>query len=302
MVIVSRRIGRPRGHERGPDSLAEKLDDLRDFAVSRLSCLRERLADPNAIHKARALLAEQIGKFTLERASENGEASFKANGQIDFFGEGNLHVSDFLWANCLPKKVSKRGIGSSLDRAADGGQKVAQNEEKIHFAPEHEQQKRGRRSADDSHATAIRTRLTSWLREPEDQRPSLRALAIQLGTSHQLLSFYLKGLNKWQRKDYERQAEAIPTRANTEHRFMAPSEECRVRALEHAAFCCMIDSILQQIATNDDSFGGACESRNSIERGTQSPSHPCSKGCTDSSKNTQKNHRNNLPSMSTNHR
>ena len=41
--------------------------------------------------------------------------------------------------DCLPKKVSKRGIGSSLDRAADGWQKVAQKEEKIHFAPEHEQ-------------------------------------------------------------------------------------------------------------------------------------------------------------------
>jgi hypothetical protein len=57
-----------------------------------LTHLRERLADPGAIHKARALLAEQIGKFTLERVSENGEVSFKANGQIDFFGEENLHA------------------------------------------------------------------------------------------------------------------------------------------------------------------------------------------------------------------
>ena len=39
-----------------------------------------------------------------------------------------------------------------------------------------EKPKRGRRSADDSHATAIRTRLTSWLREPEKPRPtSLRS-------------------------------------------------------------------------------------------------------------------------------
>jgi hypothetical protein len=28
-----------------------------------------------------------VGKFTLERISENGEVSFKANGEIDFFGE-----------------------------------------------------------------------------------------------------------------------------------------------------------------------------------------------------------------------
>jgi hypothetical protein len=52
--------------------------------------LRELLANPKAIHEARALLAEQIGKFTLERISENGEVSFKANGNIDFFGEEAL--------------------------------------------------------------------------------------------------------------------------------------------------------------------------------------------------------------------
>jgi hypothetical protein len=40
--------------------------------------------------EARSLLAEQIGKFTLECVSENGEISFKANGQIDFFGEEAL--------------------------------------------------------------------------------------------------------------------------------------------------------------------------------------------------------------------
>jgi hypothetical protein len=38
------------------------------------------------IHEAQALFAEQIGKFTLERAEEDGKVSFKANGNIDFFG------------------------------------------------------------------------------------------------------------------------------------------------------------------------------------------------------------------------
>jgi len=47
-------------------------------------------ADPKAIHEARALLAEQIGKFTLELVSETEEVSFKTNGQIDFFGEEAL--------------------------------------------------------------------------------------------------------------------------------------------------------------------------------------------------------------------
>jgi site-specific DNA recombinase len=73
--------------ESGPDSFQEKLDELRTFAVARLTRLRELLPNPTAIHEARALLAEQIGKFKLERVEENGRVSFKANGNIDFFGE-----------------------------------------------------------------------------------------------------------------------------------------------------------------------------------------------------------------------
>ena len=73
--------------EPGPDSAQEKPDELRAFAVSRPDRLRDVLADPKAIHEARALLAEQVGKFTLERVSENGEVSFKANGEIDCFGD-----------------------------------------------------------------------------------------------------------------------------------------------------------------------------------------------------------------------
>ena len=76
--------------EPGPGSLQEKLEELRTFAVSRLTRLRELLTNPGAIHEARALLAEQIGKFTLERVEENGKVSFKANGNIDFFGEEAL--------------------------------------------------------------------------------------------------------------------------------------------------------------------------------------------------------------------
>jgi len=91
--------------EPGPDSLKEKLDELRDFAVSRLTLLRERLVDPKAIHEARALMAEQIGKFTLVRVSENGEVTFKANGQIDVFGGEALHawmVPGARFAPCSP--------------------------------------------------------------------------------------------------------------------------------------------------------------------------------------------------------
>lgn len=76
--------------EPGPESLQEKLDELRTFAVSRLTRLRELLANPTAVHEARALLAEQIGKFILERVSDDGKVSFTANAGIDFFGEEAL--------------------------------------------------------------------------------------------------------------------------------------------------------------------------------------------------------------------
>jgi hypothetical protein len=73
--------------EPGPDSLQEKLDELRTLPGSRLTQLRGLLTNPSTIHEARALLAKQIGKFTLERIHEDGKFSFKADGQIDFFGE-----------------------------------------------------------------------------------------------------------------------------------------------------------------------------------------------------------------------
>ena len=74
--------------EPGPDSLQEKLDELRTLAVSKLTRLREVLSDPEPIHEARALLAEQVGKFTLNRVEGKGGMSYKASGTIDFFGEG----------------------------------------------------------------------------------------------------------------------------------------------------------------------------------------------------------------------
>ena len=58
--------------------------DLWCFAVDALARATD---EPAAIHEARALLADQIGKFKLERVNENDRISFKANGNIDFFGE-----------------------------------------------------------------------------------------------------------------------------------------------------------------------------------------------------------------------
>ena len=45
-----------------------------------------------------------------------------------------------------------------------------------------------------------------WKQTPKSMRPSLRALAREIGTSHQLPEHYLKGLEEWQYKERFRQA------------------------------------------------------------------------------------------------
>jgi hypothetical protein len=109
---------------------------------------------------------------------------------------------------------------------------------------ERSQRKRGRKSASETRATEIRAKLISWKQTPEPHRISLRALAVRLATSHQLLSAYLKGLRDWQKKDYQRRAKAIGKRAKAEKRYMTPWEQSEVASLERAAFHCMIDSAL----------------------------------------------------------
>jgi hypothetical protein len=73
--------------EPGPGSLEEKLDELRTFALRRLTKLRNLLVAPGAIHEARALLAEQVGKLTLEPVTDGDNSIYRAHGKIDFFGE-----------------------------------------------------------------------------------------------------------------------------------------------------------------------------------------------------------------------
>ena len=72
---------------------------------------------------------------------------------------------------------------------------------------------RGRKPKAESQGTRFRASIAEWKRTPAFVRPSLRALAFELGTSHQLLSFYLKNLHKWQSKKYWRQAKEIRSRA-----------------------------------------------------------------------------------------
>jgi hypothetical protein len=101
--------------------------------------------------------------------------------------------------------------------------------------------KRGRKPATESRAAEIRTKLLAWRQTPEPQRLSLRALATEIGTSHQLLSFHLRGLDKWQMKDYQRKAREITARASAENRLMTSQEQQQCVALGRAS----LDSLLE---------------------------------------------------------
>ena len=90
----------------------------------------------------------------------------------------------------------------------------------------------GRQLATDSRAGEIRVGLLAWQQTPASLRPSLRALARELGTSHQLLKHYLDGLEEWACKSRyqrakeaaEREAAEIRARVKAEGRQMTMRE------------------------------------------------------------------------------
>lgn len=92
----------------------------------------------------------------------------------------------------------------------------------------------GRKPSHESRATEFRRELIEWKQNPESSRPSLRALARELGTSHQLLAFYLMGLGEWQAREYWRQAREIRARAMDENRDLTSWEEQQARAYDRA--------------------------------------------------------------------
>ena len=99
-----------------------------------------------------------------------------------------------------------------------------------------------------SRANEIRARLTAWKQTPESVRPSLRVLARQIGTSHQLLSHCLRGWDKWQAKQYRRQAKEIRTRAEAETRpWVINALLKEADAYDRAAFQCMISFMLEDL-------------------------------------------------------
>jgi hypothetical protein len=87
---------------------------------------------------------------------------------------------------------------------------------------------RGRKSKQESRAEELRGKLAVWNQTTESARPSLRRLARELGTSHQLLSHLLERSEKWQSNEYSRQAEEIRARAVAENRALKASEEQQI--------------------------------------------------------------------------
>ncbi len=100
----------------------------------------------------------------------------------------------------------------------------------------------------ESRATEFRRRLIAWKQTPEWFRPSLRALAGELGTSHQLLKHYLDGLEQWRHKERylkaTEESDQILARAMVEGRPMTPSEEQQQRACVIAAMHAKAGSVL----------------------------------------------------------
>jgi hypothetical protein len=92
----------------------------------------------------------------------------------------------------------------------------------------------GRKQRDQSCANEIRARLAEWKCLPESSRPTLRALAQELGTSHQLLSHFLKNWASYWSKEYKRRAEEIRNRACQEHRELTYFEEQQADACMRA--------------------------------------------------------------------
>jgi hypothetical protein len=107
---------------------------------------------------------------------------------------------------------------------------------------------RGRKPKAKSRAAEIRQRLLAWKQIPEALRPSLRELASQLGTSHQLLTHYLQGLDRWQvteqAKAAREQSIAIRTRAESQSRPLDQIEESAVKFHNLAASWLSIEATL----------------------------------------------------------
>jgi hypothetical protein len=112
-----------------------------------------------------------------------------------------------------------------------------------------EQLNAGRKPKEESRAMELRQALIAWKRIPEAVRPSLRFLAAQLQTNHQLLSHFLGTLDEWGLEERIRiakeQGEHFQARAQAEGRDLSRRE----------AVIAIIDSgLLEMIAKIQQEF------------------------------------------------
>jgi hypothetical protein len=109
-------------------------------------------------------------------------------------------------------------------------------------------QRQGGRPKQESRSTELRLKLITWKQTPTALRPSLRALARSLGTSHQLLRHDLIGLEEWQRQEGYRkanqEAEEIRARAAAENRSL---KDWEARKLITALWIPKRDEIIEEI-------------------------------------------------------
>jgi hypothetical protein len=103
----------------------------------------------------------------------------------------------------------------------------------------------GRKPRQESRATELRRILIEWEQAPESSRPSLRSLACELGTSHQLLAFFLKGLDEWRGQQYLREASQIRSVASAEGRQLTEWEEQRAYACTRAGVQAIAGAMLR---------------------------------------------------------
>jgi hypothetical protein len=106
--------------------------------------------------------------------------------------------------------------------------------------------RQGRKPASESRAAEIRLRLAIWKQTPESLRSSLRALARNLGTSHQLLSYYLDGLDEWQCREHHRRAMETANRKAEEIRARAKAES-REMSMRECVDVIIMPGLLAQI-------------------------------------------------------
>jgi hypothetical protein len=78
---------------------------------------------------------------------------------------------------------------------------------------------RGRKPKQQCRSEEFRQTLIAWKDTPVAFRPSLRALARELGTSHQLLSHYLSALEEWCR---EKNLERLRAQAKAKNLTLTP--------------------------------------------------------------------------------